>query len=107
MNPIYDEYINFLRNTSGMKLHELKEGYFWLDNQIIKGFDKSGNIHKLWRVKISDSLDNVAVAVLKNYSNINDIELASWQDLIELHKVHLQKLEQDSLKLIKEKNRKI
>ena len=52
MNPIYDEYITFLRSTSGEKLPGLMEGYFWLDKQIIKGFDKYGNIHKFYRVVI-------------------------------------------------------
>ena len=53
MNPIFNEYLTFLRDTSGKQLSELKEGYFWLDNQIIKGFDKQGNIHKFYRIKIS------------------------------------------------------
>lgn len=55
MNPIFNEYLTFLRDTSGKQLFELKEGYFWLDNQIIKGFDKQGNIHKFYRIKISVS----------------------------------------------------
>lgn len=54
MNPIFNEYLTFLRDTSGKQLSDLKEGYFWLDNQIIKGFDKQGNIHKFYRIKISD-----------------------------------------------------
>lgn len=56
MNPIFNEYLTFLRDTSGKQLSDLKEGYFWLDNQIIKGFDKQGNIHKFYRVKVSDDL---------------------------------------------------
>ena len=56
MNPIFNEYITFLRDTSGESLPDLKEGYFWLDRQIVKGFDKQGNIHKFYRINISDSL---------------------------------------------------
>ena len=56
MNPIFNEYITFLRDTSGESLPDLKEGYFWLDRQIVKGFDKQGNIHKFYRISISDSL---------------------------------------------------
>lgn len=59
MNPIFNEYLTFLRDTSGKQLSDLKEGYFWLDNQIIKGFDKQGNIHKFYRIKISDLLLNI------------------------------------------------
>lgn len=43
---------------------------------------------------------------LKSYDNISDVDLASWQDLIELQKEHLTQLEADSLKLIKEKTEK-
>lgn len=106
MNPIYNEYIKFLRDTSGEKLPEFKEGYFWLDKQIIKGFDLQGHEHKFYRVKVSDNLETVEVIKLKNYDNILDVDLASWQDLIELQKEHLTQLEADSLELIKEKTEK-
>lgn len=43
---------------------------------------------------------------LKSYDNISDVDLASWQDLIELQKEHLKQLEADSLGLIKEKTEK-
>lgn len=56
MNPIFNEYLKFLRDTSGKDLPELKENYFWLDRQIIKGFDKQGNMHKFYRINVSDSL---------------------------------------------------
>lgn len=56
MNPIFNEYLTFLRDTSGKSLSELKEGYFWLDRQIIKGFDKQGFLHKFYRISISDDL---------------------------------------------------
>lgn len=39
MNLIYKEYIKFLRDVTGKELADIKEGYFWLDKQIIKGFD--------------------------------------------------------------------
>ena len=43
---------------------------------------------------------------LKSYDNISDVDLASWQDLIELQKEHLTQLEADSLELIKAKTEK-
>lgn len=43
---------------------------------------------------------------LKSYDNISDVDLASWQDLIELQKEHLTQLEADSLELIKGKTEK-
>ena len=64
MNPIYDGYINFLREMSGEKLPDLKEGYFWLNRQIIKGFDKQGNIHKFYKVVVSNDLEAVEIKKL-------------------------------------------
>ena len=106
MNPIYNEYLTFLRDTTNQPLKDLKEGYFWLDRSIIKGFDKQGNEHKFYRVKIENSLESVDCFKLKNYDNVSDVDLASWQDLIELQKEHLMQIETDSLNLIKEKMEK-
>lgn len=106
MNPIYNEYITFLKEVTKSEVPGIKEGYFWLDKQIIKGFDKQGNIHKFYRVKISDNLDSVEIVKLKQYDNVSDVDLANWQDLIELQKEHLQQIETESLNLIKEKMEK-
>lgn len=106
MNPIYNEYLTFLRDTTKQPLEDLKEGYFWLDKSIIKGFDKQGNEHKFYRVKIENSLERLDCTKLKSYDNIADVDLASWQDLIELQKERLTQLEADSLELIKEKTEK-
>ena len=67
MNLIYKEYIKFLRDMSGEKLPVLKEGYFWLNRQIIKGFDKQGNIHKFYKVVVSNDLEKVEIKKLKTY----------------------------------------
>lgn len=106
MNPIYDGYIKFLRDMSGDKLPDLKEGYFWLNRQIIKGFDKQGNIHKFYKVVVSDDLEKVEIKKLKTYDNIKDVDLASWQELIDLNKEHLIQIESEALNLIKEKMQK-
>ena len=106
MNPIYNEYLTFLRNTTNQPLEDLKEGYFWLDRSIIKGFDKQGNEHKFYRIKIENTLESVNCSVLKSYDKISDVDLASWEDMIELYKEHLIQLETNSLNLIKEKMEK-
>ena len=64
MNPIYNEYLTFLRDTTKQPLEDLKEGYFWLDKSIIKGFDKQGNEHKFYRVKIDNSLERLVYCAL-------------------------------------------
>lgn len=106
MNPVFDEYIKFLRDTSEQELSDIKEGYFWLDRLIIKGFDKQGNVHKFYKVKVSEDLETVQVVKPKKYKNIADVDLASWNDLIELNKGHLQQIEGKSLQLIQDKMEK-
>ena len=103
MNPIFNEYLKFLRDTSGQELSDLKEGYFWLDRSIIKGFDKQGNIHKFYRINISDKLELTIDVPKTGYKNIKDVEIASWDELIEMNKNHLSELEDDALQLIKDK----
>ena len=85
MNPIFNEYLTFLRDISDKQLSELKEGYFWLDNQIIKGFDKQGNIHKFYRIKVSDDLKLTIDKPKNGYSAIEQVEMISWNDLIEMN----------------------
>lgn len=106
MNPIFNEYIYFLRDTSGEELPELKEGYFWLDRQIIKGFDKQGNIHKFFKVNVSNDLSSVSITIPKNYKTLSEIDLASWKDLVDMNCEHLRKIESDSFKLVQEKAEK-
>lgn len=108
MTPIFNEYIQFLNdvNNSDADISDLQEGYFWLDNSIIKGFDKQGNIHKFFRVKIDDYMNLSVIKPKTGYNNIIDVDIASWQDLIELQKAHLKEIENESLCLIKEKRDK-
>lgn len=99
MNPIFKEYCKFLKDTVNL---ELEEGYYWLDNQIIKVFDKQGNIHKLYRIVVKDDL-SISYKIPNSYDTIIKFDLASWDDVIELHKNHLEELEAESKKLIVEK----
>lgn len=56
MLPVFNEYITFLRDVTLLPLNDLEEGYFWIDNLIIKGFDKSGKIHKFYKIRIDKTL---------------------------------------------------
>lgn len=94
MNLVFKEYIKFLEDK-GVKLG-LKEGYYWLDRQIIKAFDKEGNTHKIARLTVDDDLN----ITYKTYDN-KEFEMASWYDIVELNKVRLEKLEQDTISKIK------
>lgn len=71
MLPIFKEYIQFLAdNNCPLKL---QEGYFWVDNSIIKAFN-NGTETKLCRIYISDDL-SVTFSLYKN----TPIEFESWE----------------------------
>lgn len=103
MNPIFNEYLIFLRDASGESLPDLQEGYFWLDKQIIKGFDTQGNIHKFYRIKVDDSLKLSIEKPKSGYNNTSNVELASWNELIEMNKTHLENIENEAKQLIRDK----
>jgi phosphoadenosine phosphosulfate reductase len=95
-----------MRDTSGNSLSDLKEGYFWLDRLIIKGFDKQGNIHKFYKLSISDGIELNIDVPEKGYDNIEDVDLASWNDLVKMQERHLYQIEKKSKEIIKKKMRK-
>lgn len=100
MNPVFKEYCKFLKDKTGL---ELEEGYYWLDNSIIKAFDGQGNIHKLYRIVIDDKDLSISYKIPKSYSKIEDIDIASWNDVIKMNKNHLEEIENESKQLIREK----
>lgn len=103
MNPVFKEYCKFLEDKTGLVL---EEGYYWLDNSIIKAFDKQGNIHKLYRIVIDDKDLSISYKIQKNYSKIEDIDVASWNDVIKMNKAHLEKIENEAKQLIRDKMNK-
>ena len=103
MNPVYNEYIKFLRDTSGEELPCLKEGFFWLDKQIIKGFDSQLVEHKFYRVKVSDNLEKVEILKLKSYEDPSEVDLIDWRTMVNIKENHLREIEHESLCLIREK----
>ena len=90
MNPIFKEYCEFLKDKVNLAL---EEGYYWLDNSIIKAFDKEGNIHKLYRIVINDEDLSMAYKVPYGYSKRGDIHIASWNDVVEMNKESIRQKE--------------
>lgn len=107
MTPIYKEYCQFLKDMTKNppdELSQIQEGYFWLDNSIIKAFDKQGNEHKILRIKIDDNLEFIELKILsRGYTKLKDIDIASWEELLELHRERLLDLESKSIHLINDK----
>lgn len=100
MLPIYNEYISFLK-TKNIKDDWLREGYFWQNNQIIKGyvFDKNNELKviKLLRVNVDENL-NVNHSYYKN-TDFNQKWL-NWEEVYKYYEKEIKSLEKDSLDLI-------
>jgi phosphoadenosine phosphosulfate reductase len=96
LQPIFNEYIQFLKDN-GVDL-PIEEGYYWLDNQIIKAYDTKGNLHKIARLKIDNELNITYKLFPKNF-----LEIEHWNDTISRNKVKLMERERESLKIIEEK----
>ena len=95
MQPIFKEYIQFLKDN-GVDL-PIEEGYYWLDNQIIKAYDKSGNLHKLYKIQIDDKLN----ITYKSYKQ-QPFEIETWEETCNRFEYKLKELEKQSLQLIKD-----
>jgi len=99
LNLIYGEYLEFLKsNGINIAEHKLKEGFYWLDRQIIKAYDTNGDIHKIIRLATDDEL-NISIKTV--YEN-KEFQLESWEKTVERKKEHLKELETKSKQLILE-----
>lgn len=94
MTPVFEEYIKFLKDNN-VDIN-IESGYYWIDRQIIRGFDKNGESHKVVRILIDDNL-NVSC---KKYDT-NNVEFISWKELVELKKDEILMKENESINLIK------
>ena len=88
MTPIYTDCINFFEDM-GLKNGVLREGYYWLDNMIIKYFDRRGNTHNLCKVNVSEDLS----ISFKFYSDKYYYKAISWKELVQLYEDRLVELE--------------
>ena len=52
MLPIYKEYIQYLHDNN-IDI-DIEEGKYWIDNYIIKGFDKEGKLRSLYKILVDD-----------------------------------------------------
>jgi phosphoadenosine phosphosulfate reductase len=94
--PIFNEYIKFLKDKD-INI-DIVEGYYWLDRQIIKAYDKQGTLQKIARLSIDDNLE---ITYKKYKNNYERRDLLSWQETIQLKSERLRRLEIDSIELIK------
>lgn len=79
----------------------IEEGTYWLNNQVIKGFDVNGNTHNFYRLKVGDDL-SISVKKHADYLKSKSFELESWEQTICRLSDRLNDLEQYSLSMLKE-----
>jgi len=58
---------------------QLIEGFYWLDRQTIKAFDRAGNQHSLYKITINDDLSIMCKKHAK-CPDLQNIQLESWQE---------------------------
>lgn len=81
----------------------IKEGYYWLDNGIIKAFTSDGELHKLYKYKVNDDL---TINITKHKDN-NPIKfhiecIESWKETYQRLKPELQTKIDESLDVIRQ-----
>ena len=76
---------------------QLEEGYYWIDNQIIKAFDKQGDIHKVYRLKTENNLNITYTPYKKEI-----FEIATWNDTVQIYNNRLNELESSSILLLRQ-----
>lgn len=98
MLPIFNEYIQFLKDVTNNdnELNVLSEGFYWVDNQIIKAFDIKGNLHKLLKINIAKDLSVTIKPYKKKYTR----EIESWNQTFIRLKDRLNNLESESIELL-------
>jgi len=97
MTPIFNEFITYIKTVApDSRLDIIKEGYYWLDRNIVKAFNSEGELIKIVRLQIQDNLE----ASLKWYSS-DYVEPESWQDTLSRH--DLSEIEKNSIELIKDR----
>ena len=57
----------------------LSEGFYWLDNQIVKAFDKSGNLLQLFKITVNDDL-TISCKKHSKYPKSGIPELENWRE---------------------------
>ena len=94
MNPVFNDYINYLKHHK-IELG-LKEGYYWIDNQIIKAFDKNGKIHKIVRLYTNDDLS----IDFKYYKLKENVIFETWEETYQRFKENILDIERESIDTI-------
>ena len=98
MQPIFKEQIKRWSDL-GYTL-PISEGIYWLDNGIIKAFNKNtGELCNLYKYKVFDDL-SIQITEHKEYAKSMKFIFETWEETVERNIVKLNKLEDESINLI-------
>lgn len=100
MLPIFNGYIEYLKNN-GVDL-PLKEGIYWLDNAIIKAFDKDGIERKVYKIITNDDL-TITYKTFCIPTKVLNSGFETWEETINRNKKRLDSLELESIDLIRDR----
>ena len=98
MLPIFNEYGIFLKDK-GIDLSNYREDTLWIDRQIIKGFNKSGSVEKILRIKIDEDL-NVSHKFYPKEVVAEDLE--NWEETYIRLENEIVKKEKESIRVLLE-----
>lgn len=73
---------------------------YWLDNQIIKAFDCSGELCYLYKLKVSEDL-SISITEHKDFKKHKNKKFESWQETTRRFSEHLSEIEKESINVVK------
>lgn len=78
----------------------LEEGKYWLNNHVIKAFDKNGDLCNLFRIKISDTLE-ISCHEHKDYKKNIKKSFETWEQTLNRNLQRINNMEHESIQLLK------
>ena len=100
MQPIYNKLIKMWSDLG--YLLPISEGTYWLDNGIIKAFNKeTGELCNLYKYTVDYDL-NILIKKHKDYNKSIKCDFETWEETTKRYKTRLSELEQESITLLKE-----
>jgi len=96
MLPIFEEYKQFLKDNN-IDVSEYDCNKLWVDRQIIKAFNKNGEIVKILKINVDDNLN---VSHKYYVKKIKNSEIETWEQTYLRFEKDIKEKEQESISVI-------
>lgn len=96
MQPLFKEYLDFLRATTSI---DLSEGFYWSNLYTIKAFNHKGELKTFYSIDIDEDL---RLSISPHNPFPKRVRLERWERTVDRHLHHLEKLEKRSLNIIEQ-----